>query len=292
VASQTHHPPLRYQESLVASIARRVPAAAVYALVLAYAAMLLVPLYYTVISSFKTNQTIFTSPLRPPSSLSFARYEQAQSLADLDGALLNSVLITAGAELLTLLLAIPAAYGIARIPSRLSDAVERFFGVGFLIPVFAVLVPTFLFAVYSGLLYSRLFLVLFYPATALPLSVLLLAQFMRTIPRELEEAAAIDGARRLTIMRKVILPLSVPGVVTVVILNFLTFWNEYLFALVLTDENTRTAQVAVPLLRDPRIADYALLSAGVVITLAPVYLVYVLAQRRMQEALLAGAVKG
>lgn len=264
-----------------------------YVPVVAYAAALVVPLYYVLISSFKTNQTIFQSPLAPPTSISFSTYEQAQRLGNLTGGLANSAILTIGAEIITLVLTVLAAYGIARIPSRLSTVVERLFGVGLLIPTFAILVPTYLLAVFSGLLNTRLFfLVLFYPATVLPISVILLAQFMRTIPREVEESAMIDGASRLGILWHIILPLSRPGMAVVVILNFLTFWNEYVFALIITDQNSRTIQVALSFLRGPQVLDYALLAAGTVITLIPVYFVYGILQRRMQEALVAGSVKG
>lgn len=273
-------------------LARRLGLAIAYVPVIAYATALVVPLYYVLISSFKTNQTIFLAPLEPPTSLSFGIYARAEELANLSGAILNSVLVTVGAEIVAGVLAVLAAFGIARIPSRLSRAIEGIFGLGFLIPVMAVLVPTYLLAVFTGLLHSRLFLVLFYPATVLPLSVILLAQFMRTIPVEIEESATIDGASRLQILGRIILPLSVPGLATVAILNFLAFWNEYIFALILTNEGSRTVQVALPFLKDPRVIDFALLSAGIVITLVPVYAVYSIMQRRMQEALLAGALKG
>jgi multiple sugar transport system permease protein len=102
----------------------------------------------------------------------------------------------------------------------------------------------------------------------------------------------IDGATRLQILRHIFIPIVIPGIASVAILNFLAFWNEYIFALVLTNDATRTVQVAVPALRDSRLIDYALLSAGIVIALVPVYLVYTVLQRRMQEAMLVGALKG
>lgn len=102
----------------------------------------------------------------------------------------------------------------------------------------------------------------------------------------------MDGASRMRILWHIMLPLVAPGISTVGILNFLGIWNEYLFASVLTTEATRTVQVALPFLKDPRGVNFALLAAGVVITLLPVYIVYALLQRRMQEALVAGSVKG
>jgi multiple sugar transport system permease protein len=268
------------------------PGVLAYLLVVIYAAALLVPLYFVVVSSFKTNATIFLEPLSPPTTLSLAKYGEAQSKVELGSALLNSMIVTVAAEIVTLLLALPAGYAIARHRGRLGKVVETIFGLGFLIPTFAVLVPTFLLAAFTGLLYDRIFLILFYPATVLPLSVILLAQFMRTIPRELEESAMIDGATRLQILRHVFIPLVIPGIASVAILNFLAFWNEYIFALILTNDASRTVQVAVPALRDSRLIDYALLSAGIVIALVPVYVVYTILQRRMQEAMLVGAIKG
>jgi multiple sugar transport system permease protein len=263
-----------------------------YGVVLVYAALLIIPVYFVVVSAFKDNQAIFGSPLALPASLSLTNFARAQVGAHLGQALLNSVTLTVSAELLTLALAIPASYSLARAEGRVADALDRLFSLGFLVPAFAVLVPTLLLAVAAGLFRTTFFLVLFYPATALPLSIVLLTQFMRSIPKELAESATVDGASELGIMRRIWIPLSMPGVVAVVILNFLNFWNEYIFALVILGPESRTVQVAVPTLRAGLVVEYGLLSAGILISVLPVYLVYVFLQRQMQEALTAGAVKG
>jgi multiple sugar transport system permease protein len=263
-----------------------------YGLVLVYAALLVVPAYFVVVSTFKDNQGIFESPLALPSSLSWDNFTRALDAADLGRALRNSVTLTVSAELLTLALAIPASYALARAGGRAADILDRLFSLGFLVPAFAVLVPTLLLAVELGMFQQTRFLILFYPATALPLSVVLLTQFMRSIPVELAESAMIDGASELRILRRIWLPLSMPGVVAVAILNFLNFWNEYIFALVILGPDSRTVQVAVPTLRQGLVVEYGLVSAGIVISVVPVYLVYVVLQRRMQEAMTAGAVKG
>ena len=263
-----------------------------YGIVLVYAALLIIPVYFVVVSAFKDNQAIFGSPLALPTSLSLTNFTRAQDGADLGQALLNSVTLTVSAELLTLVLAVPASYALARAEGRVAGALDRLFSLGFLVPAFAVLVPTLLLAVAAGLFRTTFFLVLFYPATALPLSIVLLTQFMRSIPKELAESATVDGASELGIMRRIWIPLSMPGVVAVVILNFLNFWNEYIFALVILGPESRTVQVAVPTLRAGLVVEYGLLSAGILISVLPVYLVYVVLQRQMQEALTAGAVKG
>ena len=134
---------------------------------------------------------------------------------------------------------------------------------------------------------------LFLPATALPLSIILLTQFMKTIPHELVESAAMDGAGHFGILTRIFIPLARPGIVSVTILQVLTFWNEYLFSLTITGTSAgiRTVQVALPTLISDS-TNFGVLAAGTVITLLPVYIAYSLMQKRMQEALTAGAIKG
>lgn len=264
-----------------------------YGLVLLYAGAMVVPLYYVFISAFKTNQTIFEAPVTPPTSVSFDEFQRANEHVGMASALVNSAFVTVGAGVLSLVLAVFAAYGIARMKSRFTSLAETSFGIAFLIPVLAVLIPVYLLAVETQLIQApRLYLTIFYTAWVLPLSVLILVPFFRSVPHEIEEAATIDGAGRLKILWHIMLPLVAPGISTVAILNFLGVWNEYLFASVLTTESSRTVQVALPFLKDPHGVNFALLSAGVVMTLLPVYLAYAILQRRMQEALVAGSVKG
>ncbi|BDZ42298.1 transporter [Paraoerskovia sediminicola] len=258
-----------------------------------YAALLAIPIYYIIVSAFKPNLAIFSEPFALPTSLSFENFATAWSRASLGTALANSLLITGVSAVLTLALAVPAAYGLARAKGRLGTAVERLFSLGFLIPGFAALVPTVLLAIAIGLFQTRLFVILFMPATALPLSVILLTQFMRTVPSELEESATLDGANRWAVLRHIYLPIATPGIATVTILNLLNFWNEYLFTLILGGPNpsVRTVQVALPTLVSQTSTDYGVLAAGTLITLVPVYLAYILLSRQMEDALLQGAVK-
>ncbi|WP_047466969.1 carbohydrate ABC transporter permease [Streptomyces sp. M10] len=258
-----------------------------------YAALLLVPLYYLLISAFKTNDQIFGSPFALPTSLSPHNFTEAFTSADLGAAVVNSVVVTALALALTLGLAIPAAFALARSDGRLGAFVERVFSLGFLVPTFAALFPTFLLAASTGLFHTRAFMVLFLPATAMPLSVVILVQFMRTIPREMEEAARMDGASTFAVLRHVYTPMCMPGIATILLLNFLTFWNEYLYSLVIIgpDPGLRTVQVALPTLKSLTGTDYGILTAGTVLTLVPVWAVYTVLQKRMQQALVSGAVK-
>jgi len=259
----------------------------------AYGLLLVIPLYFLVISSFKDNTEIFSEPFALPRSWLPDNFVAAWETAVLGPGLLNSALITGGAELVSILVAVPAAFAIARSTGVLSALTERFFAAGLLIPAFAALVPTMLLAIAVGLFQTREFLVLFLAASVMPLSVLLLTQFMRTIPPELEESASMDGAGTGRILMSIYAPLTMPGIATVLILNFLTFWNEYLFTLSLLgpDVTLRTSQVALPGLVSQGYTEYGILLAGCLITMVPVYLVYILLQRHVEGALLQGAIK-
>jgi multiple sugar transport system permease protein len=258
-----------------------------------YALVLAAPLYYLAVSALKTNIEIFNHPFALPEHWLWHNFRTAWQTADLGQALLNSLLISAVAIVLTLGLALPAAFALARLDNRLSRLVTGAFSAGFLIPPFAALIPTVILAIKLHMFYTREFQMLFLPASALPLSVLLLTQFMRTVPPALVESAALDGAGNWRLLVNVFVPIAMPGVVSVAILQLLTFWNEYLFSLTITGTapDVRTAQVALPTLISDS-TDFGVLTAGTVLTLLPVYVAYSLASRRMQEALTAGAVKG
>lgn len=263
-----------------------------YTLSILYALIIIIPLYYVFISAFKDNQQIFGAPLALPAKFDFENFIKAENVASLSRSMAISFGVTAGAEIVTILLAFPAAYAIARIRTPLAVLGEGYFSAGFLIPAFAMLVPIVVLMAQLGLLYNPLSLVLFYPAVAMTVSVMVLASYLRTVPIEIEESAEIDGASRLQILRHILFPLARPGIVTVVIINFLTFWNEYLFALVLVSQQNRTVQVALSILKGERLIDYGILSAGVLLSILPVFIVFLVFQEQVIEGLYSGSVKG
>jgi len=257
-----------------------------------YALLIIIPLYFVVISAFKDNALIITTPLGLPGGLDFHKVFQAQASVNLLHGVLISVVVTLGAEVLTLALAFPAAYAVSRISTRLAPVAEGTFSLGFLIPGLAILMPVYLLTAKAGLLYNPIALILVYPAFNLPLSIILLSSFMRKLPRELEESAVMDGGNVLQIMYYIFFPICLPGVITVLVLNFINIWNEYLFALILMDSDNRTAQLALALLRaNQRSIDYGLIAAGVIITMIPVYIVVILFQDRIMNGMLTGAIK-
>jgi len=266
-----------------------------YAGVVVYALTLVLPLYWLFISAFKPRIEIIGQPFTPTFTSGLANFTEVWQLLNVPPALVSSVYITLGSLVLTLLLAVPASYALARATGRVSVWVERLYALGFLIPGFAALIPTLLLAIQLGMFNTREFMILYLPASAQPLAVILLTQFMRTVPHELEESARMDGAGRLRILWSIYLPLVRPGIATIAILNFIGFWNEYLYTLVIVgvDPYKRTMQVALPTLQGNQgITDYALVCAGTVIAVLPVFLVYAVLNRRMEDALVQGAVKG
>jgi len=263
-----------------------------YFLALLYAMTIFVPIYFVVISSFKGNLEIFGSPLALPTSLAqFGNYLLAQERVNILQAMGISALITSATLALNISTGFFAAYAIARMRLRISTLIEAFFGAGFLIPVFAVIVPVFLLAAQTGLLYNPVFLVIFYAASHLPLTVVFLATHMRQIPSDLEDAAMIDGANRYQIIWHIFFPLSSSAVVTVVVMNFIACWNEYLFALLLLEGDMRTVQMVIPMLRSERLVDYGLVSAGIVISMIPIYLLFIFFQEKIVTGMMGGAVK-
>jgi multiple sugar transport system permease protein len=257
-----------------------------------YALLIIIPLYFVIVSAFKNNSQIILTPLALPPALNFSKFIQAQTNVHLLRAGSISIGITTGAELLTLVLAFPAAYAVARIQTRLASFVETIFSLGFLIPGLAILMPIYMMTAKAGLLYHPIALVILYPAFSLPLAMILLSGFMRKLPRELEESAVMDGGNVFQIIYYIFFPICMPGIITVLVLNFINIWNEYLFALILMDSENRTIQLALALLRaNQRSVDYGLIAAGVIISMIPVYIMFIFFQDRIMSGMLAGAIK-
>ncbi|HEY3925480.1 MAG TPA: carbohydrate ABC transporter permease [Acidothermaceae bacterium] len=275
------------------AIKNRISSSIVWIFVGAYTLTIIGPMLYLLLSSFKNSQQLYSQPLAPPHPLMASNYTTAVHAGNLFSGIRNSFIVTTGVVLLSLAISLPAAYGIARIPSRLSRLLERGFAVGLLIPTFSILIPAFLLAAKSGFLGTQKFYIVFMPATALSFSIVVLVQFMRAIPMQLDEAATIDGASHWKIFTRIILPLSKAGLAVVAVFNFVTYWNEYLFSLVLIGVGKgRTVQVALPILQGDRVTDYGLVAAGAVVATLPILIVFIIFRRRMQGAMLSGAVKG
>lgn len=253
------------------------------------------PLVWNIIASFKSNEEILESPWALPSMLRFDNFIRAFTEASMGDYILNSFLITALSMFLLLVLVIPTAHIIARFDFKGRKVLHNFYLAGLFIQPVYIMIPLFLMMSDLNLLDNRFWLSLVYAASALPFSVYLLTGFMRSIPKEYEESASIDGCGYFRTLLNIIVPLAKPGILTVVIFNFFTFWNEYALALVLlSSDEKKTIPVGLAnLMEIQRFAtDWGALFAGLVLVLIPTVTLYALTQKKLTEGMSMGGLKG
>jgi raffinose/stachyose/melibiose transport system permease protein len=267
-------------------VTRRV-ALGVYALIIA------VPLLVVVFGTVKTTQQLFAAPLGLPTSPTGANYATVVGNGEIVVALRNSVVVTVCVLLVTLALATTAAFAFARLRGVLAAAAYGFVVAGMAIPVQASMVPQFVLFDLLGLTDSLLGLVVVQSVTGLPIAVFILTGFMRTLPRELFEAADLDGASPWRTFRSIVLPLSTPSLAAAAIFLLVISWNDLLYPLLLiTDPAKRTLPLTLLGFTGEYLTDYPLLFTGVVLASAPLALAYVFLQRWFVAGLTAGSVKG
>jgi N-acetylglucosamine transport system permease protein len=266
-----------------------------YFILFLWAGLTLLLLGWVVINSFKTNPQLFTDPWGFPKPLNIKSYIHAWSVAKMGSYFVNSIVVVSISVFVTVFIAAMAAYVLARVDFIGNNALLYSFIAGMGIPVQLLLVPLFMVLRQLRLLDSHLGLILVYIGISLPFTVFVLTGFFRSLPSEMEEAAAIDGCTEFQVYWRVMLPLASPGLIAAAMFNFVTLWNEYLMALVLlTDPDLRTLSLGMYNLKTTMTytADWTALFAGVVIMMIPSLIVYLLLQRFIIEGLTLGAVKG
>ena len=255
--------------------------------------VVLFPLYWMINTSLKPNEEIFRSP---PSFLSaqwsLQAYAEIFRTRPIARYLLNSIIVSAGATILSVSLAALAAYGFTRFFIRGANAFLVFLLFTKMLPETLLVVPYFQLMSTLGLIDTYLALILAYSSFALPFSVWMLIGFFRTIPREIDEAAIIDGASRLETFWRVVLPLSRPGLAAVALFTFIIAWNSYVWALVLTTKpDMFVISVGVTNLVGEYRVQWNELMAASVIGALPVVILYMFLNKHLVSAITAGAVK-
>jgi multiple sugar transport system permease protein len=211
----------------------------------------------------------------------------------LSGAMFNSLLVTIPATFLPILVAALAAYSFARFRSRTKDILFLVLVLLQTIPQQMVIVPIFTLFRSLNLLNSYVGLILLHTAFGLPWQVLFLRNFFATLPIEIEEAARVDGASYFKIFRKIVLPITLPALASLVSLQFVFVWNDFFFALVtITNPAARLAPQVIPLLIGRYQLNFSLLAAGSILVMILPVAIYVVLQRYYVQGLTAGAVKG
>ncbi|MFI6920446.1 carbohydrate ABC transporter permease [Nonomuraea spiralis] len=253
-------------------------------------------------TSLKGSGEVFGSPLELPARPEWINYENAWSVSEMGRGFFNSVVIVLVASVTTLILAAPTAYMLTRSGARSSGPLTTFFAVGMGIPIQAIIVPVFVLMQKVSMTFNETFgwwddrisLGAIYVATSLPFAVFLLTSFFRTLPGEIEEAAALDGAGGVRIFAQIMLPLAQPGLITALILTVISLWNETLLALMLiTDTEQHTLPQALLGLYQTMqyTSNWGGLFAGVVIVILPIVAIYIWLSRRIMEGMTLGAGK-
>ena len=207
--------------------------------------------------------------------------------------LANSVLVSACTIAVSTFLAMNVAYAVARMRWRLRQPVLNAFLLGIMIPTQALLLPIYVIMLRSHLHNTLTGLIVIYVVFALPTGIYILVAYLRTLPREMEEAAIVDGASIYRTYGSIIVPLVSPAVATVVIFTFLAVWNEFMYAYIMLDNlEIRTLTLGVYTMRSKYWTDWGPIGAGLVISSIPTIILYLIMSSRVQRSLIVGAVKG
>lgn len=265
---------------------------AVYFIALLLVAVCLAPVLYIVLGGFRTNAQITTDPSGLPSPWEVRNYADVLASptfwAEVGNSLIAAVFTTIGVVVLGLMV----SYVLARYRFRGRGAMYSLFAAGLMFPITVAITPLYILVKDLGLMNSLAGVILPQIAFALPTTVIILVPFLRAIPDEIEEAAAIDGAGRLGFFFRMVLRLAVPGVVTVGILAFIGSWNSYLLPLfILNDQATYTLPLGVQAFSSQYSVDTARVLAFTSLAMLPALLFFLVFQRRIVGGL-TGAVKG
>jgi raffinose/stachyose/melibiose transport system permease protein len=254
-------------------------------------AFALMPVLLAFQASFKTLFDFYDRPLGLPSTWEWRNYVEVWREARIPEYARNSAIVVGVSVPFILLLSCLAGYGLARYQFAASRFVYLFFLTGLLIPVQLTILPTVFQLKTLRLSDTHAGLVVSYVALGLPFAVFLMAGFLRTLPRELSEAAQLDGAGEFRAFWDIVLPLARPALATVAILNFVNIWNEFFLALIIAP-SVPTLQVGVNNLRGYYSTEWGFIFAGVSLASLPVLLAYVLLTKQFVRGLAAGALKG
>ncbi len=257
------------------------------------AAIFLYPVVLMVLTAFKSTPEIFRNPFGLPESWSLATFGRVWERANFGLYLRNSLLITGASALLLLATAAPAAYALARYSFKLRGALSLFFLAGIMIPIRLGILPLYLLMRDLNLIDTPFALILTYTASGMPMSVFLLSVFFRNLPRELEDAARMDGCTETQTFWRIMLPLVRPGLATVVIVNVVPWWNDFFFPLLfLTSDTWKTIPLGMQIFFGQHLVDWSLVFSGMVLASLPLLLIYLVMSRQFIAGLTAGAVKG
>ena len=265
---------------------------AVYFVALIFIAICVAPVLYIVLGGFRTNAQITTSPAGLPHPWVFSNYSNVLKSVTFWGEFGNSAIVALASTLGIVILGLMVSFVIARYDFKLKSAMYSLFAAGLMFPLVIAITPLYIVIKDLGLIDSLAGVIIPQIAFGLPTTVIILVPFLRAIPREIEEAATIDGATRLGFFFRMVMPLSLPGVVTVGILAFINSWNNYVLPLyILNTQANFTLPLGVQAFSSQYSQDTAKVLAFTSLAMLPALIFFSIFQKRIVGGL-TGAVKG
>lgn len=257
-------------------------------------AVFLFPVFWMVLTSFKMPRDIFTTPPTFIFTPTFDNYTSNLQHADIVQRMLNTVIVAFGAGLISIVAGSMAGYALARIPLRGAGTIGTLILMSRGVPPIALAVPMFLVARNLGLTDKHITLILAYCTFLVPYVMWLMRGFFKALPKELEESAMLDGCSRFGAFLRIIVPISLPGLLSTLIFSIILAWEELLFALVLTNRNATTIPVAIAGIAGDTVngANWGALSAVGTLAVIPVVVFALLVQKWLIKGLADGATKG
>ena len=270
------------------------------------AVLILVPVLWVVMASVKETVEHYGNPWALPTHLHWQNFVDAWNKADMGAYMGHSVMVTGLALIILLVVALPASYCLARFNFVGQKFLNTCFMAGLFINVNYIVVPIYLMladgdkwlknVLGSGfLLNNHVVVAVVYAATALPFTIYLLSSYFATLPHDFEEAAYIDGAGYWRTMLEIIFPMAKPSIITVILFNFLSFWNEYIIVKTLvTDKELWTLPAGLLNLMQAQqsAAEYGPMYAGLVLVMLPVMILYICVQKNLTKGMTVGGLKG
>ncbi|MEG0238202.1 MAG: carbohydrate ABC transporter permease [Clostridium sp.] len=257
--------------------------------------IVILPLIWTVLASLKSTKEFYASPWALPEKLHFENYITAFVKSNMGGYFLNSIFVTFLSLVILMILVVPSAYALSRYKFIGANFIKNSYMAGLFIQAVYIIVPLFLVLNDLKLLDNLVALSLVYAVLHTPFATYMLIGFMQGIPKDYEEAAMIDGCGYFKTLMNVIVPLAKPGIITVLIFNFMAFWNEYALATTfLMSEGKRTLPVGLQNLMEVQkfATDWGAMFAGMVIVMIPTIIIYSLFHKKLTEGINVGGIKG
>jgi len=264
-------------------------------LFLFYSLVVIIPAAWMILSSFKSSLEIFDTAWGLPSTFEFDNYVNAWINSNLGTYFFNSTYITIISVAIIVFISAMATFALTRIRFPKREILFWFFVSGLMIPWVLVLVPLFILLARLNLINSHIGLILIYIAFSIPFTVFALQPFFKAIPRELEEAAIIDGCSIYQIFWSIALPMSKSGLIIAIIFNVFGIWNEYVFGFsIIYSDSLRTLPVGIAnmVVVQQYQADWGTLFAALVIAAAPVVFIYIYSQKFLSKGITGGSLKG